>query len=198
MHANLMRLKPDFSPLLAARNGQFPARNPNKHNPGPPMLPPFFFPPFGAPFFPNYPHMLNGGVPPNPASETNGSSVFPTMTPEMLMMQIMQPQLFRQNPAFPQMLANAAAAAYLDRQKHANAEPATAQSPSTSVGTPPSSQTSAHADQPEPEAINSTTPPTSSSESTPQEEVKELPKPNVEETKSSKKGGFGVSDLLNK
>lgn len=192
MHSNLLKFKPDFPSMLAARNGQFPGRN--KHNAAP-MLPPFFFPPFGAPFFPNYPPgMLN---PQNPSgNESNGSSVFPTMTPEMLMMQIMKPNLFCQNAAFPQMLANAAA--FLERQKQNNAESTNVQSPTTSVGTPPSSQASDKADQPESEPNNSASSPTTSSHSTPQTTTKETPKPNGDEVKVTKKGGFGVSDLLNK
>jgi hypothetical protein len=165
---------------MAARNGQFPGRNIGKHNSGPPMLPPFLFPPFGAPFFPNFPPMLNGGAPQNPLNEANPSSVFPTMTPEMLMMQIMQPNLFRQNGAFPQMLANAAA--ILERQKQ-QARDAAPQSPTTSVETPPSRQDSVKVEVTEGE-VNDESPPESSPK------LESSPKP-------TRKGGFGVSDLLN-
>lgn len=134
---------------------------------------------------------MNGAVP-NPTGETNGSSVFPPMTPEMIMMQIMQPQLFRQNGMLPQMLANAAA--LLERQKQGSAEPS-AQSPTTSVDTPPSSQASAHADQPEQNASSS--PPGSSVDSGAEEkEEKKSVKQETEETTSTKKRGFDVSDLL--
>ncbi|KAI6176442.1 T-box [Aphelenchoides bicaudatus] len=176
-----------FSPLLA-RNGQFPIRNPGKQSNGPPMIPPFFFPPFGAPFLPCYPGLMNGAVP-NPASEATPNSVFPPMTPEMLMMQIMQPQLFRQNGGLPQMLANAAT--LLERQKRGSTEPK-AESPSTSVDTPPSSQASAQADQPE--AETSASPPISSAESEAQE--KKPAKQEGEDSTSTRKRGFDVSDLL--
>jgi hypothetical protein len=134
---------------------------------------------------------MNGAVP-NPTGETNGNSVFPPMTPEMLMMQIMQPQLFRQNGVLPQMLANAAA--LLEQQKRGSAEPA-AQSPTTSVDTPPSSQASVHADQPEAEPNVSSSPPSSSVDSVAEE--KKPAKPETEEpTTAIRKRGFDVSDLL--
>lgn len=110
------------------------------------------------------------------------------MTPEMLMLQIMNPH-FRQNGgALPQMLANAAA--LLERQKRQSAD---VQSPATSVDTPPSSQASAQADQPE----TTNTSPTSSSEPpVPQDKTTVNKQEVAENSPNTKKRGFDVSDLL--
>jgi len=105
----------------------------------------------------------------------------------------MDPQLFRQNGVFPQMLANAAA--LLEQQKRTTSpEPAAPQSPSTSVETPPSSHASVKTEANEADA-RCATPPTSSNSTPP---TKESPKQKADEKKVARKGGFGVSDLLNK
>ncbi|KAI6214572.1 hypothetical protein M3Y94_00284300 [Aphelenchoides besseyi] len=145
-------------------------------------VPPFFFPPLGAPMFPFFPPGL---VQSNGVTPSNNNGVFPPPTPEMLAMQNLSfPfNLLRQMGCLSQMMGNTnAPTTPTTNSRQAEREPSV-QSPTVTTETPPSSRASIKE-----EPSNSTTPPPLSS-------IDEKPTKRVNETK---KGGFDVSALLSK